>query len=542
MAPVALGDHEAAVDELSQVHARGGGRDARLRREHAGGQLAAIGQRAQHAGAARVADEGAHCREVGVPGHAPRVAARRFVPRRSLAVLRSSDDLPAPHAHARRHVRRDVPRPARRDGRQRRAAAPARRSGRRRRQPAVDRRRLRRRPRVADAAVRRPRRSPRPQARRARGPRRLRRGVAGGRARPAGRRCSSPGASCRARAPRSCCPARWPSSRARTRTRSQRARAIGIWAAISSLALPAGVIAGGALVDGPGWRWAFLVNLPVVAVALPVTARVVRRVAETDARAPDVPGAALTAALLATVTFAIIAGSPAAGVAAAALLAALVAVERRRPDPMLPAALFRRPTFAAANAVGAAMNLGTLGTLFVLTLFLQDVQGRSALGAGRGDPARLRAAEPSWPRCPGRLVGRIGPRPPMVAGLLDRSRRAHPAGRRRAARPRRCSGASGSACSPPPWSPPPWARSSPTARAWPPRSTTPRARPAARSASPRRARWPAAPARAGFVHGFHAVALGAAALYVAAAALAWAALPSRERASARRMASSSASG
>ena len=57
---------------------------------------------------------------------------------------------------------------------------------------------------------------------------------------------------------------------------AERARAIGVWAAISSLALPAGVIAGGALVDGPGWRWAFLVNLPVVAVALPVTARVVR--------------------------------------------------------------------------------------------------------------------------------------------------------------------------------------------------------------------------------------------------------------------------
>src|SRR3954467_13287487 len=71
---------------------------------------------------------------------------------------------------------------------------------------------------------------------------------------------------------------------------AERARAIGVWAAISSLALPAGVIAGGALVDGPGWRWAFLVNLPVVAVALPVTARVVRESREPAARAPDVPG------------------------------------------------------------------------------------------------------------------------------------------------------------------------------------------------------------------------------------------------------------
>ncbi len=55
MAPVALGDHEAAVDELLQVHARGRGRDAGLRGQHAGGQLAAVGQRAQHARAARIA-------------------------------------------------------------------------------------------------------------------------------------------------------------------------------------------------------------------------------------------------------------------------------------------------------------------------------------------------------------------------------------------------------------------------------------------------------------------------------------------------------
>ena len=320
----------------------------------------------------------------------------------------------------------------------------------------------------------------------------------------------------------------------------QRARAIGIWAAISSLALPAGVIAGGALVDGPGWRWAFLVNLPLVAVALPVTARVVVESRDTDARAPDLPGAALTVALLATVTFAIIAGSPAAGVAATALLAALVAVERRRSDPMLPAALFRRPTFAAANAVGAAMNLGTLGTLFVLTLFLQDVQGRSALGAGVAILPAFGLLAVVAPLS-GRLVGRIGPRPPMVAGLLIAAcgltlladdallgasvlwglglgllTPAVVAAAMGAVEPdraglaaavnntaRQAGGAIGIAAS------------------------------GAVAGSP---------ARAGFVHGFHAVALGAAALYVAAAALAWAALPSRERASARRMASASASG
>jgi MFS transporter, DHA2 family, methylenomycin A resistance protein len=321
---------------------------------------------------------------------------------------------------------------------------------------------------------------------------------------------------------------------------AERARAIGIWAAISSLALPAGVIAGGALVDGPGWRWAFLVNLPLVAVALPVTARVVRESREPAARAPDVPGAVLTAALLAAVIFAIIAGSLAAGVAAAALLAALVAVERRRSDPMLPATLFRRPAFAAANTVAAAMNLGTLGTLFVLTLFLQDVQGRSALGAGVAILPAFGLLAVVAPLT-GRLVGRIGPRGPMVAGLLVSAAglalladdallvasmlwglglglltpavvaaamgavQADRAGLAAAVNntARQAGGAIGIAAS------------------------------GAVAGSP---------ARAGFVHSFHGVALGAAALYVAAAALAWAAVPGRERASARRLASSSASG
>jgi len=321
---------------------------------------------------------------------------------------------------------------------------------------------------------------------------------------------------------------------------AERARAIGIWAAISSLALPAGVIAGGALVDGPGWRWAFLVNLPLVAVALPVTARIVRESREPGARAPDVPGAALTVVLLATLTLAIIAGSPAAGVTAAALLAALVAVERRCPEPMLPAALFRRPAFGAANAVAAAMNLGSLGTLFVLTLFLQDVQGRSALGAGMAILPAFGLLAVVAPLS-GRLVGRIGPRGPMVAGLLVAAgglalladdallvasmlwglglgllTPAVVAAAMGAVEPdraglaaavnntaRQAGGAIGIAAS------------------------------GAVAGSP---------ARAGFAHAFHGVALGAAGLYLAAAAFAWAAVPSREQPSARRMASSSVSG
>jgi MFS transporter, DHA2 family, methylenomycin A resistance protein len=321
---------------------------------------------------------------------------------------------------------------------------------------------------------------------------------------------------------------------------AERARAIGIWAAISSLALPAGVIAGGALVDGPGWRWAFLVNLPLIAVALPVTVRVVRESREPATRAPDIPGAALTAALLATLIFAIIAGSLAAGLASAALLAALVAVERRRSDPMLPAALFRRPAFAAANAVAAAMNLGTLGTLFVLTLFLQDVQGRSALGAGMAILPAFGLLAVVAPLT-GRLVGRMGPRGPMVAGLVVAA-----GGLALLAddallvasmlwglglgllTPAVIAAAMGAVQAD---------------RAGLAAAVNNTARQAGGAIGI--AAWGAvagSPASARFVHAFHGVALGAAGLYVAAAALAWASVPGRELPSARRMASSSASG
>jgi DHA2 family methylenomycin A resistance protein-like MFS transporter len=306
---------------------------------------------------------------------------------------------------------------------------------------------------------------------------------------------------------------------------AERARAIGIWAAISSLALPAGVIAGGALVDGPGWRWAFLVNLPVIAVALPVAARVVRETRTPSARALDVPGAALSVALLATVTFAIIAGSPVAGAVAVALLAALVAVERRRPEPMLPGALFRRPAFGAANAVAGAMNLGSLGTLFVLTLFLQDVQGRSALAAGVAIVPAFGLLAVVAPLS-GRLVGRIGPRRPMVAGLLVAA-----AGLALLAddslllasvlwglglgllTPAVVAAAMGAVHAD---------------RAGLAAAVNNTARQAGGAIGIAAAGAVAgSPARAAFVQGFHGVALGAAALYVAAAALAWAAVPAR---------------
>jgi MFS transporter, DHA2 family, methylenomycin A resistance protein len=123
---------------------------------------------------------------------------------------------------------------------------------------------------------------------------------------------------------------------------AERARAIGIWAAISALALPAGMIAGGALVEGPGRRWAFLVNLPVIAIALPVAAAVVRETREPSGR-PRAGGHGPRRRVAGHADLRAHRERPTAGVAAVALAGTFVVVERRRPDPMLPISLFRRP-------------------------------------------------------------------------------------------------------------------------------------------------------------------------------------------------------
>jgi DHA2 family methylenomycin A resistance protein-like MFS transporter len=198
----------------------------------------------------------------------------------------------------------------------------------------------------------------------------------------------------------------------------EQARAIGLWAGVGSVALPAGPVLGGALVDGPGWRWVFWINVPIVLAAGLVTLRVIRESREPVDRRADVPGMVLGALALATVVEAFVShDSWVPVVLAVALVALLVVAESRTSDPMVPLPLLRRRGFLVANAAAGAMNLGTLGLLFVVTLFLQRVQGRSALSAGL---ALLPLFLPLSVLAPiaGRVTARFGPRPPMVTGLL----------------------------------------------------------------------------------------------------------------------------
>ncbi|GAB3881158.1 hypothetical protein GCM10029964_036790 [Kibdelosporangium lantanae] len=114
---------------------------------------------------------------------------------------------------------------------------------------------------------------------------------------------------------------------------AEQAHAVGIWAGVSALALPAGPLLGGALVSGLGWRAVFLVNLPIIAVAIPATIRLIHETKDPDAPNLDVPGMVLAAVTLGTSVYAVITSTWPAGVVAAAALAGFLAWERKARNP-----------------------------------------------------------------------------------------------------------------------------------------------------------------------------------------------------------------
>jgi EmrB/QacA subfamily drug resistance transporter len=204
-----------------------------------------------------------------------------------------------------------------------------------------------------------------------------------------------------------------------------RARAIGAWSGLAGLTAAAGPFLGGWLVDGPGWRWIFLLNLPLAAVVVAVAQRHVPESRDpTASPRTDVSGGLLCAVGLGVLTYALIAagsGWSATVVGAAALgvagLAAFVVNERRSGHPMLPLGIFANRQFVAANLVTFAVYAALGALFFLLVLHLQVVGGLSPLASGAALlPITLLMLLLS--RSAGRLSQRIGPRLPMSAGPL----------------------------------------------------------------------------------------------------------------------------
>jgi MFS transporter, DHA2 family, methylenomycin A resistance protein len=170
-----------------------------------------------------------------------------------------------------------------------------------------------------------------------------------------------------------------------------RGRAVGIWAAGASLALTAGPLAGGALITLAGWRSIFLVNLPIGLAGLWLTWRYAEETKRAARRELDLTGQGLAIGALGCLAAAMIEGgalgwhSPwvLAGFGIAALLAALfVLQESRAAQPMLPLALFRLPLFSLMSLAGLFVNVAFYGLIFVMSLYLQQINGLAPFATG----------------------------------------------------------------------------------------------------------------------------------------------------------------
>lgn len=206
----------------------------------------------------------------------------------------------------------------------------------------------------------------------------------------------------------------------------QRAQAIGIWIGVAGTSLAIGPVLGGALVDGLGWQSVFVINLPLVLLAIVIAGRFVRASADRVVGGLDLPGQLLGTATLGLATYAAIEGrvegwgsTLIASLFAASLisLVAFIAIERRAANPVLPLALFRNRAFAGASACGFLMGFVLFGLLFTFALFFQGTQGLSAFDAGlRFLP--LSIAFIVTAPLTGRVMDRIGYRLPMALGLM----------------------------------------------------------------------------------------------------------------------------
>lgn len=213
----------------------------------------------------------------------------------------------------------------------------------------------------------------------------------------------------------------------RTFPTTQRGRALGTQGMMTYLGLTTGPALGGWIAHTFGWRWVFYINVPIGLLAATLAARVVRDERTSHAREPfDTAGAGLFLAGLVALLVTLNQGhawgwtAPATlGLAATAtaLLATFVAIERRRPSPMLDLALFRDRTFAA-SALSAYLNyVCVYGVVFTTPFLLVQGRGLDTRHAGlllTAQPLVMAAVAP----LSGTLSDRIGTRAPATAGML----------------------------------------------------------------------------------------------------------------------------
>jgi EmrB/QacA subfamily drug resistance transporter len=207
---------------------------------------------------------------------------------------------------------------------------------------------------------------------------------------------------------------------------AERNKALGVWGALGGSGAAVGVLAGGVLTKYLGWEWIFFVNVPVGILVLALTIPLVRESRlETDRHRYDPFGALTVTAALVIFVYAI-SKAPDVGwatgrtigllAASAVLLAVFFVLESRSDAPLVPLRIFRVRTVAGANVVGLILGAVVFANFFVLTLYVQQVLGYSALRAGLTFLATAGTAVLAAGFAQA-LATRIGVKPVMAIGL-----------------------------------------------------------------------------------------------------------------------------
>jgi EmrB/QacA subfamily drug resistance transporter len=201
--------------------------------------------------------------------------------------------------------------------------------------------------------------------------------------------------------------------------------ALGAWGAVGGFGAAAGVLMGGILTDLLSWEWIFFVNVPVGVVGLVLAPILLSESRDAHGQSHDVPGAALVTSGLVLLVLGITQGrqwewlsGKTIGVFAAsvALLAAFALWEQRQREPLVPFSIFRLQTLTAANVAGFIMGTALFSMFLMLTLYMQQVLGLSALRTGLGYLAVAGTAV-IWANVAAQVVNRVGVKPTLIFGM-----------------------------------------------------------------------------------------------------------------------------
>jgi EmrB/QacA subfamily drug resistance transporter len=205
----------------------------------------------------------------------------------------------------------------------------------------------------------------------------------------------------------------------------ERNRALGIWGAASGSGGAAGVLLGGVLTSYLNWSWVFFINVPVGIAVIAAAPFVLAESRGQEHRHFDVAGAGSVTAGVMLLVYAMTRATQDGWAsvttlsllaASAALLVAFVAIELRSPAPLLPMRMFRNRMLSAANATAAVIGAIAFSEFFLLTLYMQQVLGYSAIETGIGFGA-VTFTIIVFSNVAQRLVTRLGVRRVLAAGL-----------------------------------------------------------------------------------------------------------------------------